>query len=92
MILKRSVFSAQKRMTKRRRKKCYAKRQTIFNVHRTAFHNSIIISGQERKDKWGNYVLIRICTIGDLQTADAIYHENCYKRFSLTFAPSKMKA
>ena len=74
------------------RKKSYAKRRTIFNVRTTTFHNSIIVRGQERKAEWGNDVLRRICTVGDLHAADAIYHEDCYKRFLLTSAPSKRKA
>src|ERR1700761_806499 len=73
-------------------KKPYAKRRTVFYVRTVAFHNSILNRGQERKDEWGNDVVRRICTVGDLHAADAIYHEDCHKRFMLTSVPSKRKA
>lgn len=73
-------------------KKPYAKRRTVFHVRTSAFHNSIIDHGQKRKDEWGNDVVRRICTVFDLHAADAIYHEDCYKRFLLTSVPSKRKS
>lgn len=72
-------------------KKPYAKRQTVFNVRTTTFLDSIIVHGQKRNDEWGNDVVRRICTVGDLHAADAIYHNDCYKKFLLTVKPSKRK-
>lgn len=30
------------------------------------FHNSVLLRGQERNDEWGNDIVRRICTVGDL--------------------------
>lgn len=72
-------------------KKPYAKRKTVFNVRTTSFLDSIIAHGQKRNDEWGNDVIRRICTVGDLHAVDAIYHNDCYKKFFLTVKPSKRK-
>ncbi|CAK1580968.1 unnamed protein product [Parnassius mnemosyne] len=74
------------------RKKPYSKRRTIIKVRTTTFHNSVLLRGQERNDEWGNDVVRRICTVGDLHAVDAIYHVDCYKKFTLATLPSKRKA
>ncbi len=74
------------------RKKPYCRRRTIVKVCTTTFHNSVLLRGQERKDEWGSDVVRRICTVGDLHAVDAIYHLDCYKKFTLATLPSKKRA
>ena len=72
-------------------KKPLHRRRHVYPVRTTKFDQSLVIRAKERNDEWGDAISRRISIVGDLHAADAIYHDDCYKKFFIATVSSGKK-
>lgn len=67
------------------------RRRQVYPVRTTKFDESLLTRAKDRNDEWGDTVARRISIVGDLHAADAMYHDDCYKKFFLATSPTGKK-
>lgn len=72
-------------------KKPAYKRRKVFNVRSLTLRGSILQMALKRDDEFGKIVWKRVISESDLVAAEAIYHHDCYVKFSRTSSISTQK-
>lgn len=66
-------------------------RDNVYEVRTQEMKQSVLDRANERGDKWGKEVSLRIINVNDLVAADALYHNTCCKNFFSTRGPTGKK-
>lgn len=76
--------------TKQKKLKIHLRRK-VYQVISIDFDRTIAKQAHDRNDDWGNTAIGRMNNVADLQAADAIYHEDCYRKLFLVKAQTGQK-